>query len=184
MGSAPTLRIVRDASGQQPEPPDTRDLGELYTRYAPYVGSIALRLTGRPHEVDDLVQDVFLAAHSGLRRRENEAEIKGWLATVTVRLARRRLQALRIRGFFGVGDQPQFDRIADGAASPEQRATLAAIYRVLERQPVGHRIAWILRCVEDHPLAEVAELCGCSLATVKRRIAETSVALKEVFGDP
>lgn len=162
---------------------DTRDLGELFARYAPYVGAIALRLTGRPHEVDDLVQDVFLAAHSGLRRRDNDNEIKGWLARVTVRLAKRRLRALRIRGFFGVGDHPEFDRLADQSASPEQRATLAAVYRVLEKQPVGHRIAWLLRSVDDHPLAEVAEMCGCSLATVKRRIAETSEALKEAFGD-
>lgn len=182
MAPVPTLRVVRD-SPVETSPIDSHDLGALFERYAPYVGAIALRLTGRPHEVDDLVQDVFLAAHRGLKRRENDAEIKGWLARVTVRMAKRRLHTLRIRGFFGVGDQPQFDRIADTEASPEQRATLAAIYRVLERQPVGHRIAWVLRCVDEHPLAEVAELCGCSLATVKRRIAETSVALKEAFGD-
>ena len=173
---------MHDASSE-PAPVDVRDLGALYTRYAPYVGAIALRLTGRPHEVDDLVQDVFLAAHSGLLRRDNDNEIKGWLARVTVRLSKRRLQALRIRGFFGVGDQPQFERIASADANPEHRALLAAIYRILEAQPVGHRIAWILRCVDEHPLAEVAELCGCSLATVKRRIADTSAVLEEAFRD-
>jgi RNA polymerase sigma-70 factor (ECF subfamily) len=162
---------------------DPGDLGELFERYAPYVGAIGLKLLGRPHEVDDLVQDVFLAAHRGLVRRESHEEIKGWLARVTVRLAKRRMHRLRIRGFLGVGDQPQFERMADRNASPEQRATIAAVYRVLDKQPVGHRIAWVLRMVEGHPLAEVAELCGCSLATVKRRIAETGAALEEAFGD-
>jgi RNA polymerase sigma-70 factor, ECF subfamily len=183
VGSVPILRVVQGSGLSPEEPVDTHDLGALFTRYAPYVGTIALRLTGRPHEVDDLVQDVFLAAHRGLKRRENENEIKGWLARVTVRLAKRRLHTLKIKGFFGVGDHPAFERIAHGDASPEQSATLAAIYRVLETQPVGHRIAWLLRCVDDHPLAEVAELCGCSLATVKRRIADTSAVLKEAFGD-
>ena len=46
----------------------------------------------------DLVQDVFLAAHSGLKRRDNDAEIKGWLAKVTVRKAKRRMQSLRVAG--------------------------------------------------------------------------------------
>jgi RNA polymerase sigma-70 factor (ECF subfamily) len=174
---------VKGAEKAPDGPSDSRDLGELFERYAPYVGAIGLKLLGRPHEVDDLVQDVFLAAHRGLLRRDNDAEIKGWLARVTVRLAKRRMHRLRIRGFLGVGDQPQFERMAGRDASPEQRATIAAVYRVLDRQPVGNRIPWILRMVEGHPLAEVAELCGCSLATVKRRIAETGAALEEAFGD-
>jgi RNA polymerase sigma-70 factor, ECF subfamily len=36
----------------------------------------------------------------------------------------------------------------------------------------GCRIAWMLRRVEGLPLAEVATLCDCSLATAKRRITD------------
>lgn len=160
----------------------SRDLGALYVRYASYVGAIALRLTGRPDEVDDLVQDVFLAAHRGLQRRESEAEIKGWLATVTVRMSQRRLRRLRLRGFFGQDDGARFDELAAPGASPEQKALVARIYRALEREPVAHRVAWILRRVDGHTVAEVAALCDCSPATAKRRIAAASVAIEEVIG--
>jgi RNA polymerase sigma-70 factor (ECF subfamily) len=44
------------------------------------------------------------------------------------------------------------------------------------------RIAWTLRYVEREKLEEVARLCGCSLATAKRRIAATQAAIEEVFG--
>jgi RNA polymerase sigma-70 factor, ECF subfamily len=186
------LKLVRPGQERASTPPPPayaapasppRDLGDLFERYAPYVGTIALRLLGRPHEVDDLVQDVFLAAHRGLKRVETDAEVRGWLARVTVRMARRRMHRLRLRGFWSTADQPRFERIADRAASPEHQATIAAVYRVLDRQSPNHRIAWVLRNVEGRPLAEVAELCGCSLATAKRRISATQAALEEVFGD-
>jgi DNA-directed RNA polymerase specialized sigma24 family protein len=35
----------------------------------------------------------------------------------------------------------------------------------------------MLRCVEGLPLDEVAEKCDCSLATVKRRIAQAQQAI-------
>jgi RNA polymerase sigma-70 factor (ECF subfamily) len=183
----PQLRVVPrspggDASDRAPDPIPRGDLGALYERYANYVGAIALRLTGRPDEVDDLVQDVFLAAHSGLKRRETDAEVKGWLATVTVRMSQRRLRRLRLRGFFGQDDGASFDDLAAPGASPEQKALVARIYRVLEREPVAHRVAWILRRVDGHSVSEVATLCDCSPATAKRRIAAASVAIEEVMG--
>jgi RNA polymerase sigma-70 factor (ECF subfamily) len=156
-------------------------LDELFTRYAPYVAKIGLRLLGRDHEVDDLVQDVFLAAHRGLRQiREREA-IKGWLATVTVRLARRRLRARRIRTFLHLDGEPEYTAdVADEAASPEQRTMLAAVYGALDRLPVDHRLAWSLRYIEGEQLENVAVLCNCSLATAKRRIKAAHAAIQEV----
>ena len=64
------------------------------------VARIASRILGRDNEeVDDLVQDVFAEAATGLARlRDTSAgSLKGWLATVTVRVATRRLRARRLR---------------------------------------------------------------------------------------
>ena len=44
------------------------------------------------------------------------------------------------------------------------------------------RVAWILRRVDGHSVAEVATLCECSPATAKRRIAAAAVAIEEVLG--
>lgn len=185
--SLPQLRVVSTSPSdagpaRAPDDPPQGDLGALYTRYAAYVGAIALRLTGRPDEVDDLVQDVFLAAHSGLKRRDSDAEVKGWLATVTVRMSQRRLRRLRLRGFFGQDDGARFDDLAAPGATPEQKVLVARIYRVLEREPVANRVAWILRRVDGHSVTEVAALCDCSPATAKRRIAAASIAIEEVLG--
>ncbi|MEM6958708.1 MAG: RNA polymerase sigma factor [Myxococcota bacterium] len=161
------------------EPPD---LTTLFERYASYVGAVALRLLGRPGEVDDVVQEVFMAAQHGLRHAESEPAVKAWLAKVTVRTAQRRLRTLRAKGFFGVGSEPAYESVVDHSASPEQRALVADIYAALDRMAPRNRVAWVLRYVEGHRLEEVARLCNCSLATAKRRIAAARDRLRDEFG--
>ena len=157
------------------------DLAELFERYAPYVGAVALRLLGRPDEVDDVVQEVFLAAHRGLRNVDDARGVRRWLAKVAVRIAQRRLRTLRAKGFLGLAADPEYEILADDGASPEHRAMVAAVYEVLDRIPPRNRVAWVLRHVEGHRLDDVAALCGCSLATAKRRIASAQATLREAF---
>jgi len=142
----------------------------LYERYAPYVAAIAMRLLGREGEVEDLVQDVFATAVRGLRRRRSHAEIKRWLATVTVRRCVRRLRMLTLWSWVDLAADPHWDRIADPGVGPEDRRLVAQIYRALERVAIRDRVAWVLRYVEGESLADIALLCDCSLATAKRRI--------------
>ncbi len=143
--------------------------GEVYRRYGAYIASLGYRLLGRDGEVDDLVQDVFLAAVEGLDELREAGALKGWLATLTVRLAGRKLRRRRIASFFGLGDAQ--DDIAAPGATPEERALLGQVYQALDRVDVEARVAWILRHIEGEPLDQVAKLCGCSLATAKRRIS-------------
>jgi RNA polymerase sigma-70 factor (ECF subfamily) len=153
------------------------ELDELFRRYAPYVAKIGYRLLGREADVDDLVQDVFLAAHRGLKQLRQPEAVKGWLATVAVRQSRRKLKRRAMMRAIGLGGDAEYREVADGSASPEQRALVAQIYRVLDREPVDRKIAWTLRYVQGESLERVAELSGCSLATAKRRIRAAQDAI-------
>lgn len=145
-------------------------LDEVYVRYAPYVAAIGLRLLGRDDEVDDLVGDVFVEALRGIGQLREPDALKAWLATVTVRLARRKLQLRRVRSLFWESDETAYERVADGSASPEERAFVARIYARLDALPVDERVAWTLHHLEGETLEATAALCNCSLATVKRRV--------------
>jgi RNA polymerase sigma-70 factor (ECF subfamily) len=149
-----------------------------FRAHAGFVASVALRVLGRPSEVDDLVQDVFLRAMSRLPELRDPDALRGWLAVITARLARRRLRGRRWKMWLGVRDDYDYAQLADGAASPEDRALLAELYRALDRLPVQQRVAWTLRHAEGMHLAAVAEACDCSLATVKRRIGAAESALR------
>lgn len=145
-------------------------LDEAFRRFAPYVAAIGLRLLGRDDEVDDLVGDVFVEAVRGLGQLREPEALKGWLATVTVRLARRRLQLRRLRTLLWDTDERAYEAVADPAASPEDRAFFARMYARLDGVPVDDRVAWTLHHLEGETLEATAALCGCSLATVKRRV--------------
>jgi RNA polymerase sigma-70 factor (ECF subfamily) len=152
-------------------------LADLFRRYAPYVASIGLRLLGSDGELDDLVQDVFIEAHRGLHQLRSGDAAKGWLARITVRRAVRRLRRRRLRAFFSLDSVTDDAALIDGAATPEERAHVASTYRLLEALPVAQRIAWTLRHVEGETLDEIAVLCGCSKATVQRRVRAAAHAL-------
>jgi RNA polymerase sigma-70 factor (ECF subfamily) len=179
MARAPHLSIVAPGAAE-PAPPPT--LEAAFRAYARYVGAVAYRILGRDEEVDDVVQDVFLAGWKGLGALRDGDLAKQWLRTVTVRIASRRLRRRRLRGFLGL-DERGYEDVAAGGASPEQRALLGSVYRALDGLPVAERVAWTLRHVEGLDLATVAESCGCSLATAKRRIAGARARLDEVLGD-
>jgi RNA polymerase sigma-70 factor (ECF subfamily) len=162
----PPLTLVRTPPPL--EDPPARGLDDVFRSYSAYVAYIGIRILGQDEEIDDLVQDVFVEAVRGLGRLKEAGAIKGWLGTVTVRAASRRLRVRRVRRFFGLGDLPDYEALVAAGADPEQGATLARIYRLLDELPPRHRIAWILRVVEGEAIDDVARMCDCSRATVKR----------------
>jgi RNA polymerase sigma-70 factor (ECF subfamily) len=180
MSPSVKLRLVSPAS----PPPGRREptLEALYADYASYVGAVASRLLGRAGEVDDIVQDVFALAVRGLRRRDDEREIKGWLAKVTVRRCLRQLRVRRLWGLLDSTPAPSYERLADPAAGPEERRLVSEVYGALDHLPARERVAWTLRHVEGESVERVAVLCECSLATAKRRIASAHEKLTKRLG--
>jgi RNA polymerase sigma-70 factor (ECF subfamily) len=158
-------------------------LDAIYRRYCRYVAAVILRLDGRCAEVDDLVQDVFVEAARGLRGLREPAALKGWLATVAVRTVRRRLRARRIWHFLGLDRDANLTGLVDPAASPVDRLLLRAVYGVLDDMPVDDRIAFTLHYIEGETIEAAAKLCGCSLATLKRRLARAQHLIQARLSD-
>jgi RNA polymerase sigma-70 factor (ECF subfamily) len=156
---------------------------ELFERFAPYVARIGLRLLGRESDVDDLIQDVFIAAMRQRHQVRAPEAFRSWLAIIAVRTARRYLRKRKLRALVGIDTIGPTLELRDNGMSPERRALLTRVYQVLDKIPVDQRIAWTLRYVEGEKLEEVAERCGCSLATAKRRIAAAHGRLEAELHD-
>lgn len=175
------LELVRpghDAPSRRPV-----DLEALFVAHASFVSRLLYRLVGREGDVEDLVQEVFVQALRRIDALRDPGAARAWLSQVAVRLATRRLKRRRFRRFISLDDDeaegvPEF---AAREAPPEAQHLLRQVFDRLDAVGADDRVAWTLRVVEERPLDEVAELCGCSLATAKRRIARVEAHLAEVF---
>lgn len=179
--STPVLQVV-------PAPPPGEEapltFEQTYRRYARYVAAVVLRLDPGVPDLDDVVQDVFLAAAAGLRRLRDKNATKAWLATVAVRMVRRRLRLRRMWRWLGIGDDDRPPApLVDAGYNPVDRLLLGAVYQVLDGMPVDDRVAFVLHNIEGEKLEEVARICKCSLATAKRRIARAQQAIDQRVGD-
>ncbi len=147
---------------------------------------MAVRIQGNAGDVEDVVHDAFLRAHQRLAELRDAALFRSWLGSIVVRLVRSRLRRRRLLSVLGLAtaDPVDLESIAGDEASPEIRAQLAQIYALLQTVASDDRIAWTLRYVENHRLEVVADLVGCSLATVKRRISRAQRFLSEHFVAP
>jgi RNA polymerase sigma-70 factor (ECF subfamily) len=167
-----------------PGGPPALELREVFRTHSAYVATLAFRLLGRDDEIDDVVQEVFLSALSGLRRLQSARAVRSWLATVTARKVARRIRGRRLRAlFFRAPVDVDYEAVASPDADPEQRAQVARLYATLDGMPAAERVAWALRHVEGERLDDVARLTGCSLATAKRRIASAQQRLERTWSD-
>ncbi|UJR82808.1 Hypothetical protein I5071_48730 [Sandaracinus amylolyticus] len=152
---------------------DERAFTAIYRKHARYVAGVVYRLMGDDGELDDVVQETFVAASEGLAGLKEGATLRAWLVTIAVRKVARRLgRRQRQRWLAGI-----FGRTEPRSVSPEVEGEAYALYQALAMLSIERRVPWTLHHVEGLTLPEVAEHCGVSLATVKRRIAEAAALL-------
>ncbi|MFO0628597.1 MAG: RNA polymerase sigma factor [Polyangiales bacterium] len=157
---------------------DARAEEAIYRRHVRYLGSIALRLCGRQQDAEDIVQETFALALPRLDQLREPGALRVWLARVAVSQARRLLRRRRILRFVGLHDDDvPADSLCVADAPPEVRAELARVQAVLAAASPDERAAWWLHRVDGETLEATAEICDCSLATVKRRVAAAEARL-------
>lgn len=157
----------------------------LYRHHARAVSVLAARLLGRSDEAQDVVQDVFVTALCRLSQLRDGTFFRAWLIRIAVHEVQRRFRRhrlLRALGFSDAHNDTALAELATPGMSTEERAELSVLDRVLATLPARERIAWMLRHVEGYELAEVANACDASLASVKRWIARADAQLREHVG--
>ncbi len=146
------------------------DFDRLFQLYATDVAARGVAMLGSPDEADDLVQEVFLRAYRALGSLTDPAAVKPWLMTIAVREGLRRLKRRRLSRLWLPGQDFDFERLADPGAPQDVKLQIGRLFRVLDKLAAELRVAWVLRHLECETTEKVAELCGWSLSTTKRRL--------------
>lgn len=150
--------------------PQPISIEELFREHASAISALGLGMLQSQQEADDLVQDVFLRAWRALGRLQDREGARPWLMTIAIRLARTRLRQRQLTRWLFRADEPAMEVAAAPGSLPEHRDLVQHLYRVLDQLPVELRIAWVLRHIQEETVPVVAQVCGWSLSTAKRRI--------------
>lgn len=145
---------------------------ELFRLHKNNVARLVQRMTGRPHEVDDLIQEVFLQVHRSLADFRGKSRFSTWLYRVTVNVVLMHRRSARSRPT--LVEQPETMVPEDRQPLPDEQAARAARVRVfgkvLEQLSEKKRTVFILHELEGMPAAEIAEVVQAPVLTVRTRL--------------
>jgi RNA polymerase sigma-70 factor (ECF subfamily) len=167
-------RPMDDVDGTSGEPADWEapSWEDIVAQHSARVYRLAYRLTGNPHDAEDLTQEVFVRVFRSLSSY-TPGTFEGWLHRITTNLfldqARRKA---KIR-FDALGEDadsrlpgrmPSPDsQVADGMLDDDIEAALADL-------PPEFRAAVVLCDIEGLSYDEIAEVLDAKLGTVRSRI--------------
>jgi RNA polymerase sigma-70 factor (ECF subfamily) len=142
----------------------------------------ALRLTHRPADAEDLVQETYLKAFRSAKQFTPGTNLRAWLFTILHNTARNRARDLAREHV--TADSDALDRAMERDASVEPsgisatpeslllRDTLAPeLQAAVDALPSAFREAVWLRDVEEFSYAEIAEMLQVPAGTVMSRIS-------------
>jgi RNA polymerase sigma-70 factor, ECF subfamily len=140
------------------------------------------RLSPHADLVDDLVQDVFLAALKGLAGFEGESSLRTWL----VGIARHKIEDIyrhRLRAALALDLESTEEELAANAIPLDEQIDRARAdaktRRVLERLPERYALILLWRYWEQRSAREVAAATGTTEKSVERLLARARAKFKE-----
>lgn len=155
---------------------------ELYDKYKDAVFSFACYLTQNLGEAEDLFQEAWLRVVKHLPEKVNMQSIKAWIFTIVTNLYRDELRKKRVRRVFlfqkaGTSniDEAKFlasvrTSVSDPADIANQEETRKEITRAIAKLPERQRRVFVLKEIAGFRQAEISDILGTPLGTVKSLI--------------
>jgi len=157
----------------------------LVQQYQTSLYNLCLRMLNSPDAAEDATQDAFIAAYRAIHRFRGraqpggrEAGFRAWLFRIGVNACYDELRRRRARPAASLdlprGESGRTLDVPNPGPTLEERAQTAelglAIQEALSALPSDQRLAVVLCDVQGLDYAEIAQVMGVSLGTVKSRI--------------
>jgi len=161
---------------------------DVYRAHAPRLFGLACRLVGRT-DAEDLLQEIFLAAHRKLGLYRGDSALGTWLFRLGTNLC---LDHLRSRGVRFAHVTDALDETRE--ASPPGGGVLGAgvlgvidrldLERALTSLPPGCRAVFVLHDVEGFEHKEIAAMLGIADGTSKSQLHKARMRLRGALAAP
>jgi RNA polymerase sigma-70 factor (ECF subfamily) len=166
---------------------DARALNDLLERHMDRIHGVCSRIVGATRDADDATQNAMISIVRALDRFDGRSAFSTWAYRIATNAALDELRRRRRR--------PQLHVVTDeDGDAPEPADTLShrqvdavvdrmMIDEALESLPDDFRAAIVLCDVTEMGYAEIAEVLGVPIGTVKSRIARGRALLVERLGN-
>jgi RNA polymerase sigma-70 factor (sigma-E family) len=154
------------------------DFVEFVRRRGDHHLRTAVLLTGDWHAAEDLVQSALIKLYRAWPRLDTTVDPDAYLRRILVNTHRSWWRA-RWRRELPVGGLP--DRAT--VDNSDRLALADAVRTALAALPARQRTALVLRYFDDLPEAQVADLMGCSVGSVKTHTYRGLNAMRGLLGD-
>jgi len=172
---------------------DPQAFGTLVDRYQTRLLNFVNRTIGDRECSEDLVQEVFIRVFRHLHRFDQTKKFSTWIYTIASNLAKNELRNRSrnplvlfqtIKKNWDADHRPlQFE---DPTARPDdlyrKRYLKDAVEQCVSGLPTHHREVFVLRELEGKSYAEIAEITGCNLGTVKSRLNRARNSFAPLIG--
>jgi RNA polymerase sigma-70 factor (ECF subfamily) len=165
----------------------------LVKKYQTRMFTLAFRVLGNHEDAGEVVQDAFVSAYRGLEKFRGDAAFTTWLTTITINLARNRLQQILSRKsrevcsledpIPGCGEcSRSHDPPSSGPSAHEQlerEETRQRVQGCISALEPGFREVLVLREIEEYSYGEIGAMLRLAEGTVKSRIARARESIRD-----
>jgi RNA polymerase sigma-70 factor (ECF subfamily) len=159
---------------------------DLVRLHADRLYAVVLRVSGDPHEAEEVVQETFLRAWRNIGRFQGRSQFFTWLYRIGVNEARRSQERRRSRP----QPAPLADadtQVPDERQAPAARAEAHELRRALQAAilalPLDYRLPLVLRDVEGLSTAQAAAVMELGEAAFKSRLHRARLTVREAVDD-
>jgi RNA polymerase sigma-70 factor (ECF subfamily) len=163
------------------------DLAAFETIYRTHSGrlySVACRVLGNPTDAEDLLQEIFLAAHRKLESFRGESALGTWLYRLAMNLCLDHLRSRANRSgqlTDSLDDEFGLDDVGSRRLA-ERTVAKMDLERAVAQLPDGCRTAFVLHDVEGLEHREVAAALGIAEGTSKSQVHKARMRLRAMLG--
>lgn len=153
---------------------------DYVTSALPGLRRLALLLCRDPHRAEDVVQTAITKLYVHWQRAKVVDNLDAYARTTLVRsfLNEQRIAWARVRLVGAPAETPDLP-----AVQPPDVETRAVVHTALSRVAPKQRAVLVLRFLYDLPVAEVANVLGCSEGNVTSQTAQGLKRLRKLLGD-
>lgn len=160
--------LVRQAAAGDPAAFRT-----LFARHKSDVARLVYRMLNAPADLEDVVQEVFVQVFRSLKDFRGQSKFSTWLHRVTVNVVLMHRRSARSRPV--LTEELPGELVADdGQTLPDEDVDrlerMRAFQRLLARLADKKRVVFVLHELEGMTPAEIAEVVGAPVLTVRTRL--------------